>query len=212
MKAAKRSPAVRVPGDAIPEIRELYRKEPERKRRLGLEAQLVNMTRKLDWDDFSQVVIAAERLAMAKIKQGLKADRAVNGPQGGSTEIRTEERHWATVHIGGRDELIAVGHAKPEEFPGQPGCGKTSTIFRKPDGSKWKKVSRRSTYWWEVAFYKTPEQTAAFMTDADRQIKAMAAGADGRVSEAELDGAFQRFMRNAAAGGQAKGQGPSENA
>lgn len=92
-----------------------------------------------------------------------------------STGIKVEERHWATVHIGRMDELIAAGLAKPEEFPGMPGCGKTSTIFRTADGKrKLKKVSRRSTSCWEVAVYRTPGETAAFEATERKEIEAAA--------------------------------------
>lgn len=77
--------------------------------------------------------------------------------------IEVEERHWATVHCGTREALITAGLARPEQFPGEPGCGKTSTVFPAAGAERKKQIRRRSTYLYEVAFYKTGEETAAYM-------------------------------------------------
>lgn len=43
---------------------------------------------------------------------------------------RREDLKW-DAYIGPRDELIAAGLAKPEQFPGQPGLNATSATFYK---------------------------------------------------------------------------------
>lgn len=90
-------------------------------------------------------------------------------------KIESDERYWATVHTGTRDMLIAAGLAKLEQFPGEPGCGKSSTVFRPKDGSRKFKVSRRSTYLYEVSIYKTPEERAKYEAEESAEIQANAA-------------------------------------
>lgn len=50
-------------------------------------------------------------------------------PEFASLGIEVDERDWAVVYEGTREALIASGLAKAGQFPGEPGCGKTSTVF-----------------------------------------------------------------------------------
>lgn len=58
-----------------PEIRQLYKPEPPRKTMLRWEKGLVNLARKLDWDGRMQVYVAAERLALSRIRNSIARRR-----------------------------------------------------------------------------------------------------------------------------------------
>jgi hypothetical protein len=59
-----------------PEIRELYKPEPLRKRQDIWESALTNLTRKLNWNERWAVYLCAERLAVARIKKRLAERQA----------------------------------------------------------------------------------------------------------------------------------------
>jgi hypothetical protein len=65
-------------------------------------------------------------------------------------------------HTGNRASLIAAELARLEQFPGEPGCGKTSTVFPAEGERRKFRVSRRSTYIYEVTIYWNPEERAAY--------------------------------------------------
>ena len=77
-------------------------------------------------------------------------------------EVAVEGYSWGTAYTGGREALIAAGLAKPEYFPGEPGCGKTTTDFRPKDGGRKFTVSRRSKYLYVVSILRTPEEVERF--------------------------------------------------
>lgn len=120
------------------------------------------------------------------------------------TKIETEELFWATVHTGTREMLIAAGQARPEQFPGEPGCGKTSTVFPAVGAERKKQVRRRSTYLYEVAIYKTRDEQAAWWAadNAKRQAQdASTALDDGSIKAALAAAQRERYERVIAEGG-----------
>lgn len=107
-------------------------------------------------------------------------------------KIETGEWCWATVHTGTREMLIAAGYAKPEQFPGEPGCGKTSTVFPAVGAERKKRVRRRSTYLYEVAFYKTAAESAAYWAEREASMPSQDASAAPKAAT-ELDPILHRL-------------------
>ena len=75
--------------------------------------------------------------------------------------IEVLEHASGTVHTGTRAMLIQAGLATPEQFPGEPGCGKTSNTFSSAGGRKIR-VARRSTYLFDVEIYRTEAEKRAY--------------------------------------------------
>lgn len=89
-------------------------------------------------------------------------------------EIQFEKRWWADVYTGTREALIAAGHAKPDQFPGEPGCGKTSTSFLATPELRKMRVSRRSADMFQVAVHCTREERQARVAAATAKVEAKA--------------------------------------
>jgi len=75
------------------------------------------------------------------------------------------------TYIADRETLIAAGVVKPGQFPGEPGCGKTSTVF--PGAGERKKtrvyvvsLRNRKPFRFGVDVYRTPEERAAYIERA----------------------------------------------
>lgn len=91
--------------------------------------------------------------------------------------IEVDERHWAVVHEGTREALIASGLAKAGQFPGEPGCGKTSTVFP-GDGERRKikvsiaRVSAGKAIAFQVAVYRTKAESQAYSEKWQAEVKA----------------------------------------
>lgn len=81
------------------------------------------------------------------------------------TGIETDEHASVTAHYGTREALIAAGLATTGQFPGEPGCGKTSTVFPAKNGERRKQVRRCSSRIYEVRIDKTPEERAAYQAE-----------------------------------------------
>lgn len=85
-------------------------------------------------------------------------------------KIETSECSIGVRHDGTREALIAAGLAKPEQFPGEPGCGKTSTVFPRDGKKSWRstterrriRVSRRGPSLYTVLVYWTADERAAY--------------------------------------------------
>lgn len=102
-------------------------------------------------------------------------------------------------HSGTRKALIAAGLAIAGQFPGEPGCGTTSTVFP-GEGERVKiQVRRRSPYLYDVLVYWTPEEEKLACAKRSAAVVGRLAKSRQRtlrasVTRTEGDRAFQRFM------------------
>lgn len=101
-------------------------------------------------------------------------------------KIETAELSMGLRHTGTREALIAAGLAKPGQFPGEPDCGKWSTVFPADGEHRKRQVSRRSPYLYDVVVYWNPDERAAYAEKSREDIEAVAA--------ARADPEFQRFL------------------
>src|SRR5581483_870613 len=92
--------------------------------------------------------------------------------------LEVEEFHLGRRYSGSPSALIAAGVAAAEQFPGQPGCGKTSTVFAV--GGRKVRVTRRGPQLFDVVVRWTKEERSAY--DA-RQAKYLAAREQERAAE-----------------------------
>lgn len=85
-------------------------------------------------------------------------------------KIETHECSLGVRHEGTREMLVAAGLAKPEQFPGEAGCGKTSTTFPRDKSKSWRstpncrriRVTKRGPFLYEVLVYWAREERDAY--------------------------------------------------
>jgi hypothetical protein len=81
--------------------------------------------------------------------------------------LTSSQSESGTTHRGTREQLIVAGLAKPEHFPGQPGCGSWSTRFWPENGRKFRvscytaPALRSENTLFEVEIYSNREEKAA---------------------------------------------------
>lgn len=112
-------------------------------------------------------------------------------------------------HTGTREVLIEAGLAKADQFPGQPGCGKTSTTFQAVGDQKKIQVSRRSTYLFDVVVHFTKAERKEYQArqyaaiearrkQYEEEGRARVAGARAELRRASLNNGGPRGVANVA--------------